>query len=203
MKIEQVADNKIEVTVTAKDLKNLDTELSSLKPDSPELQTFLFKIMEKVRNETGFNPSNGQIVVEASPSHEGIRLTITKLTKTMPTAKEIKKLFLKQSKPVIKRVIAKRNIYCFDSFNNLKDALLYVDIFSLRNGCLYQFRDTYYLAINAFDNFALANSVFMEFCDGELDTNKYTETFLAEHGLIIADNDKLITLSAGIKEYEL
>ena len=60
MRIEKLAENKIKVTLTAADLSRLNIDIKQLTPASRELHTFLFHIMETVREETGFNPYNGQ-----------------------------------------------------------------------------------------------------------------------------------------------
>ena len=37
--------------------------------------------METIREETGFNPYNGQVVVEATPSQDGISILVKRLNK--------------------------------------------------------------------------------------------------------------------------
>lgn len=63
MRIEKLNKDKIKVTLTTAELINLDIDVKRLSPDSKELHTFLFHIMETIREETGFNPYNGQVVV--------------------------------------------------------------------------------------------------------------------------------------------
>ena len=52
MKIERLDSNQIKVVITEADLKKLDTSVDELRPNSLELHTFLFKIMEQVKIET-------------------------------------------------------------------------------------------------------------------------------------------------------
>ena len=84
MRIEKLNKDKIKVTLTTAELINLDIDVKRLSPDSKELHTFLFHIMETIREETGFNPYNGQVVVEATPSQDGIlsKASLFKLNKT-------------------------------------------------------------------------------------------------------------------------
>ncbi|MGN0107001.1 MAG: adaptor protein MecA, partial [Hominilimicola sp.] len=49
MRIEKLNNDKIKVTLTASDLINLNIDVKQLEPDSQELHTFLFHIMETIR----------------------------------------------------------------------------------------------------------------------------------------------------------
>ena len=95
MRIEKLNKDKIKVTLTTAELINLDIDVKRLSPDSKELQTFLFHIMETIREETGFNPYNGQVVVEATPSQDGISILVKRLNKG------IKKITEEQFKKVV------------------------------------------------------------------------------------------------------
>lgn len=53
MRIEKLNKDKIKVTLTTAELINLDIDVKRLSPDSKELHTFLFHIMETIREETG------------------------------------------------------------------------------------------------------------------------------------------------------
>ena len=52
MRIEKLNKDKIKVTLTTAELINLDIDVKRLSPDSKELHTFLFHIMETIREET-------------------------------------------------------------------------------------------------------------------------------------------------------
>lgn len=49
MRIEKLNKDKIKVTLTTAELINLDIDVKRLSPDSKELHTFLFHIMETIR----------------------------------------------------------------------------------------------------------------------------------------------------------
>lgn len=120
MRIEKLNKDKIKVTLTTAELINLDIDVKRLSPDSKELHTFLFHIMETIREETGFNPYNGQVVVEATPSQDGISILVKRLNKG------IKKITEEQFKKVVSkiRMLKHKNVLVF-----LGQTLLYFAIF--------------------------------------------------------------------------
>ena len=80
MRIERLEGNrKIRVRLTSDDLTYMNINVAMLHPDSPELQRFLFRIMEQIKRETGFRTAGGKIMVEAAPVNGGVVLTVTRL----------------------------------------------------------------------------------------------------------------------------
>ena len=108
MRIEKLNKDKIKVTLTTAELINLDIDVKRLSPDSKELHTFLFHIMETIREETGFNPYNGQVVVEATPSQDGISILVKRLNKGI---KKITEEQFKLFRSSLKRKNWVRNVY--------------------------------------------------------------------------------------------
>lgn len=80
MKIEKLNKDRIKVSLSSTDLYELDIDVKKLSPNSQELHSFLFQIMETIREETGFNPYNGQVVVEATPSTEGMDIMVSRVS---------------------------------------------------------------------------------------------------------------------------
>jgi negative regulator of genetic competence, sporulation and motility len=86
VRIEKLNKDKIKVTLTTAELINLDIDVKRLSPDSKELHTFLFHIMETIREETGFNiysfkfipydKKSGSFYTAAQPSNKLIRLIL-------------------------------------------------------------------------------------------------------------------------------
>ena len=118
MRIEKLNKDKIKVTLTTAELINLDIDVKRLSPDSKELHTFLFHIMETIREETGFNPYNGQVVVEATPSQDGISILVKRLNKG------IKKITEEQFKKVVSVKPKKKEpgtecVFYFETFNDM------------------------------------------------------------------------------------
>lgn len=80
MRIKKISSNKIVVQLTDSDLKQFDLDFENKIPQAADLHNFLFEVMEVVQSETGFDPYHGgQVIVEASPSEEGISLLISKI----------------------------------------------------------------------------------------------------------------------------
>ena len=126
MRIEKLNKDKIKVTLTTAELINLDIDVKRLSPDSKELHTFLFHIMETIREETGFNPYNGQVVVEATPSQDGISILVKRLNKG------IKKITEEQFKKVVSVKPKKKEpgtecVFYFETFNDMYGAISEMD----------------------------------------------------------------------------
>ena len=192
MKIEMLENDKIKVTLTLEDLVLYDISGETVSPDSPKLHKFLFKIMESVKEKTGFNPYNGQVVVEAVQDMTGITLFISKL-KTIGEI-DIKKNFCKNIKSV--KVNIHKNRYLFKSFKNLYDAVLMINEDDLRNSALYKYDEKYYISVPS--KKTALNSVLREYADIVLE-NGFSDLFLKEHGKLIANDEKLVSMVKGIK----
>lgn len=193
MRIEKLEGNKIRVTLRQEDLDDYHINVKMLRPDSPLLHTFLFKIMERVKRETGFNPYTGQIVVEASPSGDGIELMVTKISehkpKTIPAKKGVR------VKAVRKRTTPNR-VYSFLTFSDVCSVLVGMQP-AVLDGCrLYQLAEEFYLVrtgkIPAYD-------IITEF--GTLiGQGEVTEAFLTEHGKLVARGEGLQKMAAHLKK---
>ena len=80
MQIEKLEENKIRVILTTADLLNMNIDINSLGKESVELNKFLFNIMERVKEETDFNPYGGQVLMEAMPmGDDGISIMVSKV----------------------------------------------------------------------------------------------------------------------------
>ena len=125
MRIEKLNKDKIKVTLTTAELINLDIDVKRLSPDSKELHTFLFHIMETIREETGFNPYNGQVVVEATPSQDGISILVKRLNKGI---KKLPRSSLKvvSVKPK-KKEPGTECVFYFETFNDMCGAISEMD----------------------------------------------------------------------------
>lgn len=197
MKIEKLEFNKIKVTVYPVDLIDMNIKPENLRPDSPQLHGFLSSIMEKIKQETGFNPYSKRTVVEASPLGDCIVLTVTTLgEKSVP----IKTTAKKSIKAVLKNKKDKNNVFIFDNFDNMCGAIIRFGDSSLSSGTLYKIEKSYALSFPHIKDseklvmreFALMNDKSPLACD-----------FLNEHAEIIASGDKLLSLANGIRELSL
>ena len=83
MRIEKLNKDKIKVTLTTAELINLDIDIEkAFARFKKNYIHFLFHIMETMAGKKQvFNPYNGQVVVEATPSQDGISILVKRLNK--------------------------------------------------------------------------------------------------------------------------
>lgn len=188
LKIEIIEINRIKVTLTALDLIDMNISVKSLTPSSPRLHSFLHEVMEKVKEETGFNPYSGQVMVEATPSDDGIVLMVTKLSEEPLKKKRPKNIRVKGHRSAAKIT------YRFRHFENICRLFSYSDAKSFEKASLYEYMDNFYIIIPKNMNTAIS-----EFGDAK-DTVILSESFLAEHGKLHAKNESLVAMAEGVKE---
>lgn len=194
MRIEKLELNKIKITVFPVDLNDMNINIKSLKPDSPQLHTFLFNIMEKIKKETGFNPYSGRIVVEASPMGECVELIVTKLggetVGVIPRKKKNVRAYIKNPKK-------KATVYCFDTFDDLCRCLAAVSNDIKEDSEYYRINGTHILLM-AEEGFG-DNPLIREFAYAA-DRRKLSKSFLSEHGTLVSKGEALIGMAKGIAE---
>ena len=162
MKIEKIENDKIKVFLTHEDLLSYDISTEAVAPNSPKLHRFLFEIMENVIRETGFNPYNGQVVVEAIQNKQGITLFISKLKNAVDLNSKVKKV--KINKDIHK------NRYIFNSFELLCEAFKRINVYELKGAALYKYENKWYISVLAKN--VLLNCVFSEYCDSKKEINR-------------------------------
>lgn len=187
MKIEKIEVNRIKVTLSAPDLLDMNINIKSLTPGSPKLHGFLYDIMERVRKETGFNPYNGQVVVEATPEGDGVVLTVTKLNDEKNCRQRPKKVRVIQPQNV------KKLTYKFESFEHVCELFLHSEPENFSEGGLYEYMNIFYMvlpknAVPALAEFGTAKNMYA-----------LSESFLAEHGKLHAKGEKLVNMAYGVK----
>ncbi len=198
MRIEKLNDDKIKVTLTTTDLINLDIDVKQLAPDSQELHTFLFHIMETIREETGFNPYSGQVVVEATPSRDGISIMVRRLkgSKKHITREEFNRATSVNAK--VKREI-KTEIFYFMSFDDLCAALKELEHDDLLSGSLYSLNKTFCFAINNESRFNRCIHIMTEF-SADKSIYPLRLTYIKEHGELVAKGSELLEMAERIKQ---
>lgn len=195
LRIEKLELNKIKVTIDQIDLIDMNINLRTLRPDSPQLHSFLFKVMEKVKKETGFNPYSGQIVVEALPVGDCMELTVTKISDKKPHIYDRSKL--KKARATLKNKTSIGNIFTFDSFDILCSVLLNLSNEVLSQSSYYQLDNRHCLVLK---NIGLQDfNVMREFSEN-CDRGKLCEAFLNEHAKLIAEKNSLISMAEGISK---
>jgi adapter protein MecA 1/2 len=197
VRIEKLNDNKIKVTLTTMDLVNLDIDIKQLAPDSKELHAFLFHIMETIRLETGFNPYSGQVMVEATPSRDGISILVSKLKNN---SKRITKAQFNSAKGVKAKLKTedKTEIFYFENFDDLCAALAASPRDSLHCGALYKLGDTYCFVIKDGKQNRKCLAVMSEFAPKR---SKYPMqlAYIREHGTLVSKGAALAQMADEIE----
>ncbi len=188
MRIERIEGNRsIRVLLTQNDLSEMNVNIRTLTSDSPELHSFLFKVMDFIREETGFNASSGQIVVEASPQGDGVILTVTKISPDKkPTKVNPKNIRVKAKK-------TKKHIYRFEDFEALWAYLTIASSDSLSGMKLFECDSTYFAVTDRLE------CAITEFA-AVLPPIGTSNVFLSEHGRLVAEGDGLLTMAEELKK---
>lgn len=194
MRIEKLEFNKIKVTIYPVDLMDMNINIKNLKPDSPQLHSFLSDVMEKIRAETGFNPYSERTVVEASPVGDCMVLTVTTFSDKNDNFKISSK---RRVKAVLKNKNIKNSIYFFESFDDMCDAISQLSDDSLISGALYKIEDKYAVSITDIKENDV--SLMREFASNR-DTHSLAADFLNEHAELIAKGESLLSMANGIKK---
>lgn len=195
MRIERLSDNKIKVTLTETDLMGMNIKAEQLRPDSYELHTFLFNIMEAVKEETDFNPYNGQVVVEATPSKEGISIVISKIS---VQSGKISQSQFKKVKSITPRMRASEtHIFCFAGIDEVCGAITELDDATLLDSALYKYSNRYYYVLSDAKKHIKCLGVLVEYSAHK---ENLKETFLKEHGTLIAEGEGLLNMAQGVKK---
>ena len=198
MRIERLNSDKVKVTLTTADLINLDIDMEQLTPDSRELHTFLFRIMETIREETGFNPYNGQVMVEASPSRDGMSIVISRLA--TPAKRVTKRQFYTASGvKVATKQAEKTSIFYFDNFSDLCGALVRIEGASLVCATLYRLNSTYCFTIPNKPCHKQCIHIMLEF-SAKQSAHPMQMTYIKEHGTLVAKGTKLFEMTEKIKQ---
>lgn len=198
VQIEKENSNKIKVTLQPLDLREMNISIENLKPNSPQLNRFLYEIMEKVREETGFNPYNGQIVVEAVPRNEGIVLTVTRLE---PAAAPTAKAAIKKGKfkAVVKKQNEAKTVFFFDVFDDLCRALTMLSENTLKKSDYYSMGKSNILVICGAER--MEKYILKEYASSFKNSIVF-ESHLKEYAKHIAGGDKLVSMAKGIAEIQ-
>ena len=196
LRIEKLELNKVKVTVFPFDLVNMNISVNNLKPDSPQLHSFLFKVMERVKKETGFNPYSGQIVVEASPEGECIILTVTRVLDNLSKTKGVANP--KKIRAVLKEEKGREAVYYFDDFDVFCKAFINMSEETVKKASYYNIKNSHVLLIK--DAYESEHTFLKEFCDTFEDNNLLSQMFLEEHSKKHINNEEILSMYKGLKE---
>lgn len=182
MKIIRLEQDRIKVILSERELIDMNIDIETLSPNSPELGGFLRAVMDAVRAETGFSLENGQVMVEASTYKDGLILL----------------LYRKKQKSKIKGVkVSGRKesaVFEFHSFDDLGKMLLNTEKRYILTMRLYRHKGCLYIAIPK-------SSIPFLMYEFSLKNGKSAlcESVLSEYGCLIADGDRLLLMAKGLK----
>lgn len=208
MKIEKLTEDKIRIIVNPSDLELENLDMKSIMTKAIDRQGFFVHMLEKAKDEVGFNTDGCKLLIEAFSSSDDILVfTITKYSEKEPLKNidSSKKLTVKRKSLNIKN---KEAIYRFRSFDEFCDFCECInkeykfDIKKLsKNTYLYLYNNTYYLFMKniVIEETALKNfySIASEFLIPVHYSNNF-ENKLLEHGKLIIKGNSIVT---GIKYF--
>lgn len=153
MKFEKLNENKIRITLTIQDLAEKEIDFHVFMSNSAEAQDVLLDMLEQAKKETGFDPEDYNLKVEALVMADtNFIFTITKLPPEEKSKISKRKFTVKRKNIVPSSTQA---VYCFNSFDDFNDFLVFLSKNTLFN-CkklaksitLYEYKEKYYLLMN-------------------------------------------------------
>lgn len=199
MRIRKISCYKVIVQLTNNDLDQLDIDLEN-EPKA-NIHEFLFEVMKKVQNQTGFDPYHGgQVIVEASPNEDGMDLVISKI----PTGKKkmsreefkrIKSIKVKETNKIKKS--EHKTVFVFNTYEDLENAMARIadDVFLAMR--LYRHNGKYALiCVNKLDEDAKR-----VICEYSFHWGRYNprHCHIVESWEMVAENIELCEMSRNIK----
>ena len=153
MKFEKLNENKIRITLTIQDLAEKEIDFHVFMSNSAEAQDVLLDMLEQAKKETGFDPEDYNLKVEALVMADTYFIfTITKLPPEEKSKISKRKFTVKRKNIVPSSTQA---VYCFNSFDDFNDFLVFLSKNTLFNYkklaksiTLYEYKEKYYLLMN-------------------------------------------------------
>lgn len=160
MQIEKLNDDKLKVVLNAKDLKENDIDLNTFMANSLDSQELFLDILDIAEEKFNFYVDDSKLLIESiSLANDIFIFTITKVNENISTNTSID------------------NIYCFNSFDHLADALKFINPPINK---IYTYNDHFYLIL---DKDSDLNYILNEFSDYKISSD-YLESIFIEHGTL-------------------
>ena len=206
MKIEKINDNKIKVTISLSDLQERNIDFEALNYNSPATQELFWDMMEQAEIQFGFNTSESQLAIEASPDEgDGFVIFITKLDEDCDfesIQKYIKNRFKRSDLRVKKKcqkVCSSIIIYSFESFEHLISLCTTLKDIYTGESSLYKLKTIYYLVLTK-NTFSVENARYFEALLNEygkkVSNTTYYEGYLEEYANKIAEYNAVEVISS-------
>ena len=122
MKFEKLSENKIRITLTAGDLKDKDINFHDFMSNPLETQDLFLDILEKAKEQVGFNTTDYRVKIEALAMIDGdfvvnvTRMSDMEKEKALPDTGLLKKKFTVRKKSLTSK--SQKAIYKFDTFDD-------------------------------------------------------------------------------------
>ena len=207
MKIEKLTDDKIRIIVNSSDLENYKLDAKTIFSKAMEHNSFFINLLEKAKNEVGFDSEGCRLLIEAfSTSEEYLVFTITKYSDSRNhsdftlRAPKAKRKSINYSAPKL--------FYEFPNFETFCELCEYINKnqdFIPKNlskkSSLYLYKDRYFLTINST---GISPKIIKDFCtitSEFLSPRNFSACFankLLEHGRAII---KTNAINSGIKYF--
>ena len=205
MKIEKINDNKIKVTISLSDLQERNIDFEALNYNSPATQELFWDMMEQAEIQFGFNTSESQLAIEASPDEcDGFVIFITKLDEEgdfESIQKYIKNRFRRSDLRVKKKshkVCSSIVIYSFEHFEHLVSLCSTLKSIYSGESTLYKLKNAYYLMLtkNTFtvDNVRYFESLLNEY-GKKVSSIAYYEGYLEEYAQKVVEFNAVEVIS--------
>jgi len=200
MKFEKLSENKIRIILTVQDLAEKEIDFHVFMSNSIESQDILLDMLEQAKIETGFDPGDYNLKIEALAMAD--TSFVFTITKEMPD----EKAKLPKKKFVVKRrafsPCSKQLIYSFANFDDfcsfshfLKNSSFATDISNIADSILlYEYNGLFYLFINGIHSEVMNKSIFYasvtEFAR-YISNSAVFASKITECGKVIMDNNAL------------
>lgn len=160
MQIEKLNDDKLKVVLNKKDLKENDIDLNTFMANSLDSQELFLDILDIAEEKFNFYVDDSKLLIESiSLANDIFIFTITKVNENISTNTSI------------------NNIYCFNSFDHLADAL---KLINLSINKIYTYNNRFYLILDKDNDL---NYILNEFSDYKFSSD-YLENIFIEHGIL-------------------
>ncbi len=208
MKIEKLTEDKIRIIVNPSDLELENLDMKSIMTKAIDRQGFFIHMLEKAKDEVGFNTDGCKLLIEAFSSSDDILVfTITKYSERESSKNTDLNKRLKVKRKSL-NVSNKEAIYKFKDFDEFCDFCECInkeykfDVKKLsKNTYLYLYNNTYYLLMKNINIDEIAIKNFYSIASEFLTPAHYSSSFeskLLEHGKLIIKGNSIIT---GIKYF--
>lgn len=155
MKFEKLSENKIRITLTVQDLAEKEIDFQVFMSNSVESQDILLDMLEEAKRETGFDPENYNLRIEAlAMADTSFIFTITKEIPEEKTKLPKKKFTIKRKSV---SPTSTQAIYSFSTFDDfcsflqfLSESKLLENVSRIADSILlYEYKGKYYLYMNS------------------------------------------------------